>query len=167
MEQQPLIPTDESPKESRRALESIALSIYDLYPRKVARPVALRAIMKAMVKHGPTKLLERTKAYAASRIGQDPQFTPHPATWFNQERFNDDPSTWARGAAPVAKPEQARSLSDLRLILRAKEALAKDLKDHYSREYPLGVKWSDEAKRHEFRTLRQEIKDLNSKIASM
>jgi hypothetical protein len=36
-------------------------------------------------------LLEKTLAYAQSRVGQDQQFTPHPATWFNQERFNDEP----------------------------------------------------------------------------
>lgn len=67
--------------------------IYAAYPKKVGRPTALKAIQKAISKFGASLLLERTKAFALARAG-DLEFVPHPATWFNQERFNDDPSTW-------------------------------------------------------------------------
>lgn len=70
-----------------------AESIYDAYPLKVGKPSAIRAIKKAMLKTDATKLLETTKAFASRRNG-DVAFTPHPSTWFNQERYNDDPSTW-------------------------------------------------------------------------
>jgi hypothetical protein len=73
--------------------DTIVLSIYDAYPRKVAKPEALKAIAKAIKKIDPIVLLARTKSYAMLR-GQNNEFTPHPATWFNQERFNDDPETW-------------------------------------------------------------------------
>jgi hypothetical protein len=69
-------------------------SIYRAYPRKVGRPVALRAIRGALKKIDGSELLKRTVAFAAAAADSDPQFIPHPATWFNQERYNDDQSTW-------------------------------------------------------------------------
>jgi hypothetical protein len=42
-------------------------------------------------------LLERMKLFAASPIGRgEPQFIPHPATWLNNGRYEDDPATWQR-----------------------------------------------------------------------
>ena len=76
---------------------SNACSIYEAYPRKVGKPSAIRAILKALKVTSYETLLEKTKMYAASRNGEDAKFTPHPATWFHQERFNDDPTTWANG----------------------------------------------------------------------
>lgn len=69
--------------------------IYAEYPLKVGRPDALRAIRRALKAHPFPFLMERTQAYAKFRNG-DKAFMPHPATWFNQERFNDDPSTWGK-----------------------------------------------------------------------
>lgn len=67
--------------------------IYSAYPKKVGKPFALKAIQKALEKHEAAFLLDRTKAYATAR-GSNLNFVPHPSTWFNQERFNDDPATW-------------------------------------------------------------------------
>lgn len=72
-----------------------AAEIYEAYPRKVARPDALKAIGKVL-KRGEiaaAALLERTQLFSATRNG-DMDFCPNPATWFNQERFKDDPETW-------------------------------------------------------------------------
>lgn len=82
--------------EPQDAIEAIIIDIYGTYPRHTARPAALRAI-KAAINRGitPGKLLERTQLYAKCRAGQDPMYTPHPATWFNQERYNDDEREWA------------------------------------------------------------------------
>lgn len=80
-----------------------AESIYAAYPKKVGRPTAIKAIEKALSKFSAPILLEKTKSFAAARAG-NLEFVPHPATWFNQERFNDDPSTWKpsiNGAAGV------------------------------------------------------------------
>ena len=77
-------------------------AIYQLYPRKVGKPRALAAIAKALTKVSFDKLKSLVCAYAEARIGEDSQFTPHPATWFNEERFNDDPATWKRsGTGPA------------------------------------------------------------------
>jgi hypothetical protein len=72
--------------------------IYNAYPRKVGRGLALPAIQKALTliknsdqSHDPiTYLLGRVQSYARSRANEDLKFTPHPATWFNQLRYMDE-----------------------------------------------------------------------------
>ncbi len=66
--------------------------VYEAYPRKVGKGAALKAIERALRRIaplGPDWLVERTRQYALSREFEDPQYTPHPQTWFNQERYND------------------------------------------------------------------------------
>lgn len=82
---------------------SVAEEIYSLYPRKVGRPVAIMAIKKALRKVSAEFLIDRTKKFAEIRNG-DLSFVPNPATWFNQERFNDDPETWRPRNGSVSKP---------------------------------------------------------------
>lgn len=77
---------------SKRAIAE-AEAIYALYPKKVGKPVAIKAIIKAIDLFGLDTLTERTRAFCSARNGNT-EFIPHPATWFNQERFNDDPKTW-------------------------------------------------------------------------
>jgi hypothetical protein len=73
-----------------------AEDIYRAYPRHEAKPDALTAIRKAISKgFGAAYLLERTVAYAKTQPPRS-RFTPLPATWFNSERFNDDPAEWVR-----------------------------------------------------------------------
>lgn len=109
----PRKPTDQKPvslvtKEkstNKRVLLELAEPIYQAYPRKVGKPVALKAIVKAIQRESDqggepstdaiSRLLEKTVAFAQCWNG-DLEFCPHPATWFNQERYNDDPSTWRR-----------------------------------------------------------------------
>jgi hypothetical protein len=74
-----------------------ALELYALYPRKVAKASALAAIGKALQRAPFETLREAVAAYAAARAGSDPQFTPYPATWFNQERWLDDRASWQDG----------------------------------------------------------------------
>lgn len=85
-----------------------AEQIYSAYPRKVGRPVALKAIQKALRRFSFEFLMERTQAYAATRNG-DISFVPNPSTWFNQERFNDDPSTWI--SATTKTPVRRENIS--------------------------------------------------------
>lgn len=74
--------------------DDIAERIYAAYPRKVAKPAALKAIRKALESIDGDSLLALTEAYSEARRGQDMQYTPHPATWFNGQRWADDPQTW-------------------------------------------------------------------------
>ena len=83
--------------------------IYQAYPKKKGRPSALKAITKALKTIDHATLLERTKAYAKAREGENDQYTPQPATWFNDERFNDEPTTWKssiKSDTPARQPRQ-------------------------------------------------------------
>ncbi len=86
-------------------------AIYDAYPRHVAPRAALKAIQKAterLVKDGvlPSQetarrfLWKKAKEYAMSPAGKKPSgredFRPHPSTFFNQDRFMDDPAEWQK-----------------------------------------------------------------------
>ena len=75
--------------------------IYEAYPRHVAKQAALKAIKKA---HQSGKslpwLLERVREYAEAVQKwplKDHEYVPHPATWFNGGRYEDDPKEWIRG----------------------------------------------------------------------
>ena len=72
------------------------------YPKQVAKVAALYAIRQAMRKHPPEFLLERTSLFATTYNGE-PRFIPHPAKWFNEQRFNDDPATWRTDASAKGK----------------------------------------------------------------
>jgi len=79
--------------------------VYEAYPRKIARPKAIKAIIKAIKAHGGSAILLATQSYAAAVSGKEKQFIPHPSTWFNEERYNDDPETWRH----ESKPEKGRA----------------------------------------------------------
>lgn len=93
--------TDSDTDSDKRKLEQ-AIRIYEAYPRKVARPKAIAAIRTALGKIAFEALLRRTELYAKSVASKDPQYIPYPATWFNQERFNDASSANAPKHRPSA-----------------------------------------------------------------
>lgn len=66
--------------------------IYKAYPRKVSRPQAMISIQRAIKKHGYEHVLKRTKDFAEAweNSGKPLAFVPYPATFFNQERYEDD-----------------------------------------------------------------------------
>lgn len=80
-----------------------AEQIYAAYPRKEKRQDALRAIQKALKKIPFDELMEAVREYAESRIGQDRRYTPHPASWFNGERWTDDRTAWRLNDGAVGK----------------------------------------------------------------
>lgn len=86
------------------------LVIYEAYPRKEGKGAALESIRKAVARlvkgeapHPPMPkldaqryLMRRVLEYERSPAGRQPDKTkiPHPATWFNQKRYDDDQSNW-------------------------------------------------------------------------
>lgn len=95
--------------EENAAARDMAEKVYTLYPRKVGKPSAIKAIIRASKETDFPVLCEKTEAYSKACIGKDPQYIPHPATWFNQQRYNDDPATWGNGGWHEARPQaQAR-----------------------------------------------------------
>lgn len=99
--------------DSEAAPEANAEAIYKAYPLKVGKPKAIESIKRAMRKFAPNMILERTERYAVVAANIDRQFIPNPTTWYNQQRFNDDESTWARtsknGANDALQRKQERA----------------------------------------------------------
>ena len=60
------------------------------YPRKIGKGAARKAFEKALEKKHATELIESAYDYANSSSLPDLQFIPHPATWLNQERWDDE-----------------------------------------------------------------------------
>jgi hypothetical protein len=113
-------------KESANKSRGECEEIYAAYPRKVAKPEALRAIQKAISRGTlASTLLAATKLFAVT-TDLDVRFIPHPATWFNQERFNDDPATWRNGATtkPKEKAPAYQKITPPRELTPAEEAEA-------------------------------------------
>lgn len=92
--------------------ESTINEIYKAYPRKLGPRPAKRAIGKALTrllagKEAPAEifntvddaaiyLLQRVRLFAMTPAGQAGEFTPYPATWFNDSRYLDEESEWSK-----------------------------------------------------------------------
>jgi hypothetical protein len=65
---------------------------WSIYPRKIAKKAARQALAKAISAHEVTleKAVDAAKAFAASVRGKDIQYIPHPTTWINQGRWDDE-----------------------------------------------------------------------------
>lgn len=60
-------------------------------PRKISKEKARQAYVKALRKADEKTITDGMARYAATRAGEDAQFTAHPATWLNGERWTDQP----------------------------------------------------------------------------
>ncbi len=83
-----------------------AESIYKEYPRKIGKGAAIKSIEKSLKSKTAEFLIERVKSFAITCNGKDPKFIPHPATWFNQERYDDEPDAEFK-AEPVESKFQS------------------------------------------------------------
>lgn len=109
-------------REDKDTLGDWAERIYQAYPLKVGKPSALKAIRKVISIEDAEMVLRRVESFAKARPPGTP-FTPHPATWFNGRRWEDDPATWAVTApAQPTRPSWDRSPppeSNAEIILRS------------------------------------------------
>ena len=96
--QEPPVPPI-APQQIERAFEAF----WSGYPRKAGKATARKAFEKAVKRAGnPTLVLE-----GARRLRDDPnlpeaQFIPHPATWLNGDRWEDEPLPPRAGAGATA-----------------------------------------------------------------
>lgn len=79
---------------------------WNAYPRKVARGKAREAWGTAIEKADPQKIISGAKWYATDRMGKDPEFVAHPASWLNAERWADEP---VKPAGRYAKHDALRA----------------------------------------------------------
>lgn len=128
-------------KERRKAaVAEGAELIYAAYPKKVGRDEALTAITKQLKNHPLEYLLDKTSQFARAveswpssyRYFQDGgDRCPHPSTWFNQGRFQDDPKEWRRAGSrsgPANRPAPAGPTEEQE---RAAEQEAAAMRDEY------------------------------------
>ena len=74
------------PKQAEDGFEEF----WDTYPRRIGKEAARKAYSKALRAADRVTLLKSAKAFSGLRKGQDEKFTPHPATWLNQGRWDDE-----------------------------------------------------------------------------
>lgn len=111
---------------------TLAIPIYENYPRHEGRAAALKSITKQIYKLAAKRKVEYTDRNGQSQIeqfeneiqaaaflqesalefarapaGLKGDFVPHPATWFNQERFSDDRREWYRNGSNGKQSERA------------------------------------------------------------
>lgn len=106
----------------RKFVEADAEEIYNCYPRKIGKRAAIKAIAGALSRllqgeKGSEQVFtssddvrafleHRTRMFAQSPSGRRGEYTPHPATWFNQSRYLDDESEWNRNGEPSYQDEK-------------------------------------------------------------
>jgi hypothetical protein len=100
-------------------IENHFILFWDLYPRKVGKRDARGAWEKAIVvirqeSQCSTSEAIEVIAKSASLFAQSPkgkgEFCPHPATWLNQGRYEDDPAAWTDRKD---SPQQKIKLSEI------------------------------------------------------
>lgn len=75
---------------NQRSLDYHFELFWKSYPRKIGKGAAKSAFEKAVKKTDAPRILEVVFDYANKADLPDIQFIPHPATWLNQERWDDD-----------------------------------------------------------------------------
>lgn len=124
----PLAEKKTNPPEDPNSKESLALGLYKSYPRKVGKNAALKAILKAMKDHSFDYLLERVSKFAeCTRSWPEDQlrFIPHPATWFNGGRFEDDEKEWVKTTHQPTNPIAQRISVEKQI-----ESIIEQIKEH-------------------------------------
>ena len=88
------IPAPRRPSRVEQDPEGFAV-FWDAYPRKIGRRAAAKAYEAALRRHpgvDPDDMSNAVGAFAGrvEAEGKEEQFTPHPTTWLNQDRFMEE-----------------------------------------------------------------------------
>lgn len=85
------------------------------YPRKIAKPKAEKAYARAVKKTPPGEILSGLMVW--KMYWDNPQFIPHPATWLNDERWNDAPPEKRNERNNASQQSAGRSTAYLGIAL--------------------------------------------------
>ena len=72
------------------------------YPRKVGKIAARTAFTKAMKLTSIEQMLSGIELLRIEKAGKGPEWYPHPATWLNEGRWDDEPTKPATQTKPAA-----------------------------------------------------------------
>lgn len=77
-------------------------AFYKAYPKKVGKAAAQKSFSKLNVNESLlNNMLSAIESQKATKQWQDKQFIPHPATWLNQRRWEDEVETQGNGEERV------------------------------------------------------------------
>lgn len=110
-----------SPSPSKHMSKSNALDFdqfWDLYPRREGKGKARESFAKAAKKKPAPEIVAALRERLPALRAKERQYIPLPATWLNQERWDDEVVT---GPGPAYRPYDAAAAED---ELRQREALA-------------------------------------------
>lgn len=102
-------------------------AFWDVYPRRTGKGAARKAFASAVSGGADPAVITTTASAYADRCHQlqkEPQFIPHPATWLNQERWEDDEEQAPRVRSKV--DDALRSGMDLVNFYQQQEAIPFD-----------------------------------------
>ncbi len=80
------------------------LEFWKAYPRKTAKGLAFQAFKKAEINGKLSEVLAAIDMYKKTKQWQDVEFIPHPSTWLNQRRWEDEPLVNRKQAEPPRIP---------------------------------------------------------------
>lgn len=82
---------------------------WSVYPRQESKGAAQKAFDKALKEIAVQRKIDRqeaiewlmlvTQTFSQSPTGQAGKFTPHPTTWLNQKRYDDNYAEWSKSSA--------------------------------------------------------------------
>lgn len=99
-------------------------AFWDAYPRRTGRGAARKAFAAAVAAGADPRMVVITASAYAERcvaLQKEPQFIPHPSTWLNQERWDDDEEQAPRVRSKV--DDAMRSGLDLVNFYQQQEAI--------------------------------------------
>lgn len=91
---------------------------WNAYPRKLGKGEARQAFARAVNLYGHDVVVDGAKRFASDPNLPAKQFIPRPATWINQERWNDEPypvkdvKPWERPAEGPGRRDWVKALHD-------------------------------------------------------
>ena len=145
-----------------------ASDIYDLYPRKQGKKAALKAITIALKTEPFDKIMERTKAYALatqSWPADKRQYIPHPETWYNQGRYDDDPTTWERkGDGGNSSPAQPKVSA---ITIEKQIGILEARMNRHNGNYQNGHIGVTPEERAEFLAMRTQLEGLQNDLLAI
>ena len=90
---------------------------WEIYPRKIGKLAAEKAYDKAIRNATIDRIREGAKKFAARCKNTEQQYIPHPATWLNAGRWDDQPVAPAdRTFGPRQFPPETRSFERPRAL---------------------------------------------------
>lgn len=104
---------------------------WTLCPRKKGKGAARRAYSKARKLAEESELIEAMRRFRQECLGKDPEFICHPATWLNQERWEDEPDAVVRADEETVWRNRAASI---KVLMGIRKYPRQDIEECYRRK---------------------------------